>query len=404
MKKTLTTLTIILLLLTSLINAQVVKNKKDNIAKTPNKVEGVTATGDKMTVKDEDSNILMEVTDEGNAGAIYLKPLSSIGTYTDKLYNMGGSLIWNGDALGTAGSAGGWTDDGAVVRLSTASDKVGIGTTTPSAALQVTGNDGVVFEGAFGSGTALSSGTGPRMIWYPKKAAFRAGYEAFGDWDDINIGNYSTAMGWRTEASGSYSNAMGMRAQAKGEYSIAMGSSTVAESYSSTAIGHCNIIRAVVDADHWVATDPLFEIGNGVDVNVRANAVTVLKNGNVGIGTENPTVQLEVTGGKTKLEQEDWQAPVLDNGWINFGSDYNTAGYFKDSNGIVHLRGLIKDGIYNYFIFRLPSGYRPSAKEVQMVISDNTLGRVDIRPDGGVYMMAGSTNWISLDGITFRAQ
>ncbi len=36
------------------------------------------------------------------------------------------------------------------------------------------------------------------------------------------------------------------------------------------------------------------------------------------------------------------------------------AGYAKDSNGIVHLRGGISDGTADTPAFRLPPGYRPS--------------------------------------------
>ncbi|MBI3459613.1 hypothetical protein HY009_01580 [Candidatus Acetothermia bacterium] len=44
---------------------------------------------------------------------------------------------WSGVTGG--GTSNGWTDDGAIVRLATASDKVGIGTTTPAQALEVNG-------------------------------------------------------------------------------------------------------------------------------------------------------------------------------------------------------------------------------------------------------------------------
>ena len=66
------------------------------------------AFGQKMTVKDSDSNILMEVNDEGNIGSITLPDTNTaLGSQTNKLYNLNGSLIWNGTALGAAGSAGG---------------------------------------------------------------------------------------------------------------------------------------------------------------------------------------------------------------------------------------------------------------------------------------------------------
>ncbi len=103
MIKDLSVFIILLLLLSSSIYAQELnskKNKEDVITK-PGKIESVTATGDKMTVKDESGSVLMEVTDEGTAGSITLPALSSIGTYGNKLYNMSGSLYWNGTALGT---------------------------------------------------------------------------------------------------------------------------------------------------------------------------------------------------------------------------------------------------------------------------------------------------------------
>jgi hypothetical protein len=124
--------------------------------------------------------------------------------------------------------------------------------------------------------------------------------------------------------------------------------------------------------------------------------------GNVGIGTTSPSAKLEVQGGQTVLEQEAWHTPTFQNGWVNFGDSYNPAGYFKDSLGIVHLRGLVKDG--SGTIFTLPAGYRPPNRELQAVQTDrNTIGRIDILADGTLLMYAGSNGWISLDGITFRA-
>lgn len=54
----------------------------------------------KMTVKDSEANVLMEVNDEGSVGSITLPQGTAPGTTTGKLYNVGGSLFWNGTALG----------------------------------------------------------------------------------------------------------------------------------------------------------------------------------------------------------------------------------------------------------------------------------------------------------------
>jgi len=103
------------------------------------------------------------------------------------------------------------------------------------------------------------------------------------------------------------------------------------------------------------------------------------------------------------IEQQSWVAPTLLNSWANYGSPHNTAGYFRDKNGIVHLKGVVKDGAANA-IFTLPTGYRPAAQELQPVqTSPNAIGRCDIKTDGTVEKNAGSTTWFSLDGITFRA-
>ncbi|MGG5485962.1 tail fiber domain-containing protein [Gaetbulibacter sp. PBL-D1] len=105
---------------------------------------------------------------------------------------------------------------------------------------------------------------------------------------------YSTAMGYATTASGSSSTAMGGNTVASGAISIAMGTETKAEAQISTAIGKYNIGGG--NPTSWVATDPLFEVGNG-NSTTRQNALTVLKNGNMGITTNTPTTKLHITGG-----------------------------------------------------------------------------------------------------------
>jgi hypothetical protein len=113
------------------------------------------------------------------------------------------------------------------------------------------------------------------------------------------IGHRSTAMGEQTTAAGDNSVAMGEHTRADGDYSFAMGYRTEAESHSSVAIGRNNVGGGTPDS--WVDTDPLFEIGIGPDDINRANAVTVLKSGNVGIGDIAPGAPLHVASGKTVL-------------------------------------------------------------------------------------------------------
>ena len=107
----------------------------------------------------------------------------------------------------------------------------------------ITGEDGIMVSGTYGSGLAvgatggIADGVGTRMFFNPNKAAFRAGYVDGTQWDAANIGNYSTAMGGSTTASGDRSTAMGYNTTASGDRSTAMGNGTDASGLVSTAMG-----------------------------------------------------------------------------------------------------------------------------------------------------------------------
>ncbi len=178
------------------------------------------------------------------------------------------------------------------------------------------------------TGDTPTSGAGTRLMWIPDKAAFRAGDVSGTQWNAANIGDYSvamgdgttasgdaslatgiittaaalgsTAMGNRTTANGMYSTAIGGRTIASGIYSTAMGRYTNAESYISVALGRWNVGGGT--ADSWVATDPLFEIGIGTSGVARANALTVLKNGNFGVGVTDPDERVEIFKAGTQLK------------------------------------------------------------------------------------------------------
>jgi hypothetical protein len=65
-------------------------------------------------------------------------------------------------------------------------------------------------------------------------------------------------------------------------------------------VGQQNEIPGIYSLTSWVATDPLFVIGNGMGGTSsgpnRSNALTILKNGNMGLGTSTPAKKLEVNG------------------------------------------------------------------------------------------------------------
>ncbi|HEC68989.1 MAG TPA: hypothetical protein ENI31_01695, partial [Candidatus Omnitrophica bacterium] len=255
-----------------------------------------------------------------------------------------GSVSWQADSgdtfpSGTSGQTlrydgSDWVADSNLYNDGT---NVGIGTTSPRTKLELNNDGAILAIGTYGSGwTEPNLGAGTRLLWYPRKAAFRAGYVSGTQWDNTNIGIYSTAIGYNTEASGGYSiamgyntiaskdwstamgrnttasgyysTAMGYYTTASENYSTAMGGNTTASGYYSTAMGRYTKAEAYADvaigsynagggsATNWVSTDPIFEIGIGTSDTDRANALTVLKNGLVGIGTTGPNYKLEVNG------------------------------------------------------------------------------------------------------------
>lgn len=93
--------------------------------------------------------------------------------------------------------------------------------------------------GTFGGTETLSlTGSGTRMFFYPKLAAFRAGNVTGTNWNESNLGSYSSAFGYNTKASGQYSLAFGNATTASGSGALAFGYLTTATGDYSTASGY----------------------------------------------------------------------------------------------------------------------------------------------------------------------
>lgn len=99
---------------------------------------------------------------------------------------------------------------------------------------QITG----IYDGDPAGGSVPVEGAGTRLIWYPKKAAFRAGTVAGTQWDAANIGNYSVAFGQDVRASADASAAFGLRTTAAQQSSFAAGEDNTASGAASVALGY----------------------------------------------------------------------------------------------------------------------------------------------------------------------
>lgn len=287
------------------------------------------------------------------------------------------SIVFIGIILSsTKLNAQGWLTNGTKTTTNPLANFVGINTANPLAQLHVN-NGSILFDGT--TGTTPSSGAGTRMMWIPSKSAFRAGIIFYSPilnnpvdyWDETNIGIGSCAFNQNTKASGSYSAAlgnltiasggssfasgqgtiasgnlsfatnngskatgygsfsMGQGTNANGIYSLATGGYTTAQatfsstfgnqteatSFSSFVIGQYNVTGSY-STTSWVSTDPLFIIGNGQSASSKSNALIVLKNGNVGIGTNltNNTSNYKLSvNGDVRAKKV-----VVETGWSDF--------------------------------------------------------------------------------------
>jgi len=95
--------------------------------------------------------------------------------------------------------------------------------------------------------------------------------------------------------------------------------------------------------------------------------------------------------------------PPFQGTWGNFDPTYyNTAGYYKDASGIVHLKGYVKrpDTVGNT-IFVLPPGYRTGKQEYFPSATGATY--LFTGTGGGVAVSPSVATQATLDGITWRA-
>jgi len=135
---------------------------------------------------------------------------------------------------------------------------------------------------------------------------------ALGNYNDSYYGTFNTAIGFANKLDNDYSIAMGYKSTAFGKGAIAIGVESYASGDYAVALGYKTISRAkgcvsvgMLTSDNYTpaddSTDRIFQIGNGneyfgVDFPYGSNAMTVLRSGNVGIGTETPSATLHIAG------------------------------------------------------------------------------------------------------------
>lgn len=209
--------------------------------------------------------------------------------------------------------------------------------------------------------------------------SFAAGYHAraFGE-SSISMGylsrsvkNYSSSIGYYATTELEFSTALGTYAIARGKYGSALGAYTDSRSAYEAVVGSYNTYYTPVSSTTWSANDRIFVVGNGQDESLRSDAMTILKNGRVGIGTSAPSQKLHVSGGNA----------IINNAFIGDAGHGTTWASFS-STGSVSQTGYAllqsTDGLYTFLNRKSGTGYMGfRIDNVDKMIIDNA-GNVGI--------------------------
>jgi hypothetical protein len=103
-----------------------------------------------------------------------------------------------------------------------------------------------------------------------------------------------------------------------------------------------------------------------------------------------------------KKVDETWITPTLINNWVAYDTA-RTPKYYKDANGIVHVKGMMKSGTVGSSAFILPVGYRPDALRMFTTNSTNVFGLLQVDNTGAVTALTNNT-FVYIDVILFKAE
>jgi hypothetical protein len=306
----------------------------------------------------------------------------------------------------------------------------------------------VTADGATGSGSSLASGfeavamghaeaTAPGSVaightaWAHHENAIAIGGQVFAEADDsIALGYYSRAeadaavtigygIAWGVASFSLFGTAfadgsVAIHGETYGANSFSFGGN-MPQAYDEVVVGRCNVTSDAYNPDEWVDTDPLFVVGNGECSHdwVGHNALTILKNGNMGINDATPSSPLQVQGGSDVSPDSGGQVVIGSTAADNLAMDSNEiAARNNGATSVLHLNadggevsvgatlrvGTIGTASYNYtlcstgssagLIKRCPS----SSRRYKENIVDLALGLAEVerlRPVSFIYRDSG---------------
>ncbi|MEO7308847.1 MAG: tail fiber domain-containing protein [Chitinophagaceae bacterium] len=277
---------------------------------------------------------------------------------------------------------------------------VGIGTPNPLARLHVT--DSSVLFSATGIASASPyipmSGAGRRMMWYAGKAAIRAGYVDGSQWNDVNIGNYSIALGSNTIASGNASVAIGGGTSATGDFSTAMGLGTIASFFSSTAIGNSTTANALFSTAMGSNTTAsgVGSTAMGQSTTASGDYATVMGQSSVASGYTSVAIGQSCNATNNNAIAIGYQV-TSGNHSIAMGNNVNTGsktGCFVFGD-FTPFSTIVNDAD-NQMMMRFGGGYKlftdPSQPAAIKILSDGTVGISSNNPLGRLHVVTNSSD------------
>ena len=126
---------------------------------------------------------------------------------------------------------------------------------------------------------------------------------------------------------------------------------------------------------------------------------------------ENPVAgQMWVDDSTNLLDQwdDEWQYPVLLNGWTAYGGEYPYVRYRRTVGGLVIVEGLVRYGPIgstpSHAVFNLPAGYRIGYRHViaSTAYPNNADARINVDYQDILSILVGSTTWTSIS-VYYRA-
>lgn len=112
------------------------------------------------------------------------------------------------------------------------------------------------------------------------------------------LGQNALALGYFTQAEGVVSTAAGSGSVVRGNYGFTLGRALISNIKDCFVVGSFNdsVSTNPNSYNSDLVADPIFMVGNGTTSQGRTNALTLFKNGRLGIGTTAPSQLLDVNG------------------------------------------------------------------------------------------------------------